>query len=176
LLGKIRTTGVPAKLTVAHLKTLGFKSSSDATLIGVMKFVGLIDASGIPTPMWNEYRGAHHKTVLAKGIRSGYADLFAVYPDAYSRQNSELVHVFSTSSSAGSQVIGKTVQTFKALVEEADFSAASAPTETTLRAGPLHTPAAPAATPTATASNNPLGTSRRGTDGELAARHYDVVG
>lgn len=158
LLAKIRTTGVPAKLTVAHLKTLGFTSSNDATLIGVMKFVGLIDASGIPTSMWNEYRGAHHKTVLANGIRTGYADLFAVYPDAYSRQNSELTHVFSTSSSAGSQVIGKTVQTFKALVEEADFSTASAPTETTLPAGPLHTPAARAATP-ASAPNNPTGPS-----------------
>jgi uncharacterized protein DUF5343 len=155
LLGKIRTTGVPAKLTAAHLKTLGFRSSNDGTLIGVMKFIGLIDASGIPTPMWSEYRGAQHKAVLAKGIRNGYADLFAVYPDANLRPNSELAHVFSTSSSAGAQVIDKTVKTFKAVVDEADFSAANAPTETTLPAGPLHTPAAPTATPAVTASNSP---------------------
>lgn len=147
ILTKVRTTGRPTKLTVAHLKTLGFTSSNDSTLIGVLKFIGFIDASNIPTSVWNEYRGAHHKTVLAKAIRVGYADLFAVYPDANTRSNSELSHVFSTSSSAGSQVINKTVATFKALVEEADFSAESEPTETTLRSGPLHEPAAAAARP-----------------------------
>jgi hypothetical protein len=141
-LAKIRSTGIPPKLTQAHLKTLGFTSSNDGTLIGVMKFVGLIDDSGIPTQMWNAYRGTHHRAVLAKGIREGYADLFAVYPDANVRPNPELTHVFTTSSSAGAQVIGKTVATFKALVDEADFVTVPPPTSTTLNAGPLHTPAA----------------------------------
>lgn len=142
LLQKIRTTGRPAKFTVAHLKTLGFTSSNDTTLIGVLKFIGFIDSSNIPTSLWNEYRGAHHKTVLAKAIRTGYADLFAVYPDANARPNTDLAHVFSTSSSAGAQVINKTIATFKALVEEADFSSDSSPTETSLHSGPLHQPAA----------------------------------
>lgn len=141
-LAKVRSTGRPPKLTQAHLKTLGFTSSNDMTLIGVLKFIGFVDASGIPTSIWNEYRGAHHKTVLADAIRKGYADLFAVYPDANARTNTELAHVFSTSSSAGAQVINKTIQTFKALVEEADFSAGSEPTETSLPSGPLHHPAA----------------------------------
>lgn len=142
LLAKVRTTGVPPKLTIEHLKVLGFTSSNDKTLIGVMKFVGLIDTSGIPTPVWSAYRGGKYKTVLADAIRSGYADLFAIYPDANARSVQDLTHVFSTSSSAGSQVVGKTVATFKALVDEADFTQASDPTETTLPAAPLHTPAA----------------------------------
>lgn len=78
----------------------------------------------------------------AKAIRSGYADLYAVYPDAQTRSNTDLQHVFSTSSSAGQQVVVKTVQTFKSLVDEADFPAHAAPTDTTMQTGPLHTPAA----------------------------------
>lgn len=141
LLGKVRTVGVPQKVTVAWLKTIGFKSSNDATLAGVLRFIGFTDASGIPTATWNAYRGAHHRAVLGEAIRNGYADLFAVYPDANTRPNTDLAHVFSTSSSAGAQVIGKTVATFKALVEEADFSASTLPTETTMATGPLHIPA-----------------------------------
>lgn len=142
LLDKVRSVGVPPKVTVAWLKTIGFTSSNDATLAGVLRFIGFTDASGIPTSTWSAYRGAKHRTVLADAIRSGYADLFAVYPDANSRPNSDLQHVFSTSSSAGSQVINKTIATFKALVDEADFSSSSPSTETTIQTGPLHTPAA----------------------------------
>jgi hypothetical protein len=142
LLEKMRTVGVPPKVTNAWLKTVGFTSSNDSTLIGVLKFIGLIDQSSVPTSRWTAYRGAKHQTVLGEAIRSGYAELYAVYPDAHARSNTELQHVFSTSSSAGQQVIGKTVQTFKALVDEAEFPASAAPTETTMQTGPLHTPAA----------------------------------
>src|ERR1044072_3638377 len=141
-LEKIRTVGVPPKVREAWLKAVGAKSCNDRTLGGVQKYSGLIDESGLPPPRWNTYRAANRKTVLGEAIRSGYAELYAVYPDAHARSNTELQHVFSTSSSAGQQVIGKTVQTFKALVDEAEFPASAAPTETTMQTGPLHTPAA----------------------------------
>lgn len=144
LLDKIRKAGVPPKVTVAWLKSLGFTSSNDATLAGVIRFIGFVDASGIPTSAWTAYRGANHRAVLGEAIRQGYADLFALYPDANTRSNAELTHVFNTSSTAGAQVISKTVQTFKALVDEADFSNAAAPIETAMASGPLHTPAASA--------------------------------
>jgi hypothetical protein len=124
LLTKIRSVGVPPKVTVQWLKTVGFTSSNDVTLIGVLKFIGLIDASNVPTPTWTRYRGADHKKVLGEAVRKGYDDLFGVYPDADRRPNSDLEHVFSTSSSGGKQVIDKTVASFKALVAEAEFSEA----------------------------------------------------
>lgn len=140
LLEKIRTVGVPSKVTVQWLKTVGFTSSNDSSLIGVLKFIGMIDASSIPTSIWTQYRGGKHRTVLGDAIRHGYADLFAVYPDAQSRSNAELDHVFSTSSSGGKQVIGKTIATFKALVDEADFSVEGETTMQLASSGPLHTP------------------------------------
>src|SRR5262249_1178964 len=121
LLAKIREVGVPQKVSLQWLKAVGFKSSNHASLIGVLKFIGFTDSSGIPTSRWTQYRGANHRQVLGKGIREGYADLFAVYADANQRNAGDVDHVFSTSSSGGKQVVGKTVSTFRALAEQADF-------------------------------------------------------
>jgi hypothetical protein len=142
LLGKIREVGVPSKATVQWLRSVGFKSSNDASLIGVLKFIGLVDSSGVPTPAWTQFRGSNHKKLLGEAIRKGYADLFAVYPDAFRRSQSDLDHVFSTSSSGGRQVIAKTISTFKALTDEAEFSPVEAQAELSMESGPLHTPAA----------------------------------
>jgi hypothetical protein len=138
--------GVPPKATPQWLKTVGFKSSNDASLLGALKYIGFIDSSGVPSSRWTQYRGANHKLVLGEAIREGYADLFAVYPDANQRSQSDIDHVFSTSSSGGKQVIAKTVSTFKALAEEAEFSPVNEQTDLRMASGPLHTPALQAST------------------------------
>lgn len=167
LLQKVRTTGIPPKLSTAHIKTLGFTSSNDPSMIGVLKFIGLIDSSGIPTPLWSEYRGQTHRAVLGKAIRQGYSDLFALYPDANSRSVADLTHVFSTSSTGGEQVIKQTVQTFKALVEEADFQTAETNGANVLSTGPLHTAAAPSMAPALPAQNS-------GASPSYPAVHIDI--
>lgn len=156
LLGKIREVGVPKKVTVQWLKTLGFTSSNDKTLIGVLRQIDLVDSSNVPTARWIEYRGADHKTVLGEAIVHGYAELYAVYPDAHQRPQTDLDHVFSTHSTGGKQVIGKTISTFKALAELADFSKVGYPypaaTQVTPPAAsaPVPTPAPPSPAPPAT--------------------------
>jgi hypothetical protein len=94
LLQKVRSTGMPPKLSAAHLKTLGFTSSNDASMIGVLRFIGLIDGSSIPTPLWSEYRGQKHRAVLGRAVKQGYADLFALYPQANMASVADLTHVF----------------------------------------------------------------------------------
>src|SRR5262245_22784224 len=68
LLNKIRTVGVPRKVNADRLKTLGFTS-----LIGILKFIGMIDPSGVPTSAWSALRGAGYKKVLGAAVRQGYA-------------------------------------------------------------------------------------------------------
>jgi hypothetical protein len=143
LLQKVRSTGTPQKLTAAHLKTLGFSSSNDASMIGVFKFIGFVDGSGVPTPLWSEYRGQAPRKVLGRAIRQGYAELFSLYPNAQSISVADLTSVFATSSTGGEQVISKTVTTFKTLVDEADFDDVVG--ETSLPASTLHAPATGAA-------------------------------
>lgn len=141
LLGKIRTVGIPPKVTNAWLKTIGFTSSNDGSLIGVLKYIGFIDASGVPTPRWTQYRGAKHKETLGQAIREGYADLYAVYPDAHEQSNTDLENVFSTSTKGGKQVISKIVSTFRGLADQATFSDKGGE-DLELESEVLHTPVA----------------------------------
>jgi hypothetical protein len=142
LLTKIKEVGVPTKVTYAWLKTLGFTSSNDGSLVGVLRSAGLIDASGIPTERWGQFRGARGKIVLGEGIRQGYSELYAVYPDAHVRSNTELEHVFSSSSKAGKQAISKAVSTFKNLCAEADFVEGAVEGEAHFKSETLHSPVA----------------------------------
>ncbi len=155
LLAKIREVGVPRKVTVQWLKSVGFTSSNDASMIGVLKQVALIDPSGIPTPTWSKYRGSDHKKVLGEAIREGYADLFAVYPDADRRPPEDLEHVFSTSSSGGKQVIAKTVSTFRSLADQAEFPPVGTQTDLRVPSGPLHKPASQAPPPSVQSQTEP---------------------
>lgn len=124
LLDKIRHTGVPPKATLAWLKSLGFTSSNDATVLPILKFIGLCDQSGVPTDAWKHYRGGQHGAVLAGCIQNGYSELFTIYPSAHQQSDGDLTSFFTTRSSAGKQVISKTVTTFKTLCGKADFSGA----------------------------------------------------
>lgn len=143
LLDKIKTVGVPPKVTNAWLKTIGFTSSNDGSLIGVLKVAQLIDSSQVPTPLWQKFRGSEGPVALAEGIRTGYAELYGVYPDAHNRPNNDLENVFSQSSKAGKQAISKAVATFKNLAKEADFakgSSTASPAEKHFEATTLHAP------------------------------------
>ncbi len=122
VLQKIRDSGVPDQAGSKWLKSLGFTSSNDSSLMSVLKFIGFVDGQGTPSQYWRDYRGAHYKKVLANAIRNGYQELFQVYPDAQNRDAGDIAHVVSTRSSAGKQVINKTVSTFFELVKQADFA------------------------------------------------------
>jgi hypothetical protein len=121
-LGKVRSLGVPANVTTKWLESIGYKSSNDRSILGVIRQIKFIDDANNPTEKWSKYRGGNYKQVLADGIREGYEDLFAVYPAAHNRSNEELENFFSTKSTAGKQVISAIVGTFKTLCELADFS------------------------------------------------------
>ncbi len=169
LFTKLREVGVPSKVTVRWLTSIGFTSSNDASLLGVLKFIGFVDASGVPTPKWSNYRGTNYRKVLAEAIREGYIDLFAVYPDAWQRSQTELEHVFSTSSTGGQQVIAKTVSTFKSLAELAEFTPVAAQTDMHMSSGPLHVPVSG---PSSGSTTAPLSADR--TRGSGPSVHIDV--
>jgi len=88
-LSHVQSAGVPEKITQKYLEKVGFKSTNDRYIIGVPKSIGLIDASGVPTQLWQSYRNRKAAgATLATALRTGYSDLFRTYPDAY-RKDSE---------------------------------------------------------------------------------------
>jgi len=146
LLSKIQTVGIPPAVTQKWLKSIGFTSSNDGSLIGVLKQIGFVDQGGAPTDRWSQYRGPKSKQVLGSAIKSGYADLYAIYPDADRRTRQELEGVFGTSTKGGKEVISKLVSTFRQLADEASFEGGdTTPTHASVSATTLHAPvAAPA--------------------------------
>jgi hypothetical protein len=124
LFTKIKQTGIPSKVSNQWLKSLGFTSSNDGSLLTILKAVGFADSDST-TDLWKQYRGQDGNQVLAKGIHEGYAELFLTYPHAYDCSKEDLQHFFSTHSSAGKQAISKTISTFQELCKLADFSTSS---------------------------------------------------
>jgi len=118
---------VPKKVTQEYLVLVGLKSKADRTMIPVLKAVGLIDGSGIPTQYYGELRDTSKgPTILAGLIRKTYEDLYATYGDADAQDNEKLAGFFRVKSpQLGTSAIQFQIATFKALCDFADFKTQS---------------------------------------------------
>jgi hypothetical protein len=124
LIQQLQDVGVPAKVTTNYLESLGYKSKNDRTFLGLLRAIGFIDASGVPTDVWRQYRNkSNAKVVIATALRTTYKDLFATYADAYRRDNEALRNFFSSHTSVGESALRFMVATFKTLSELGDFGA-----------------------------------------------------
>lgn len=164
----VPSTGMPDKMTIKELEKRGFKSSNDRSILSILKFIGLIDESGVPVQSWVAFKQrATNRSVLASLLRSAYADLFKQYPDAQARGDGELRDFMSASKpAAGERTIQAMVATFKALCSMADWPAQGEDAE------PL-TPAA--ASQAETRETSPASTSRApATVASVSAQHAPV--
>jgi hypothetical protein len=128
----IQSAGVPSsKVTFQYISSVGFKSSNDRAILTVLKAIGFVDGSGLPTEVWRAYRNkSHAKKVLAAALRKSYTTLFTTYPDANRKDTEALRNFFSSHTSVGEGALGYMVRTFKQLADMADFeSPAEALTE-----------------------------------------------
>jgi hypothetical protein len=124
-LDAIQTAGVPPRVTFEFLKTLGFKSSNDRTMIQVLKAIGFVDANGAPTSLYKEYRDpSRGPRVLAQALRGAYADLFLAHTKANELTADKLKGIIATKTSKGERVVAEIARTFQALAKKADFSGA----------------------------------------------------
>lgn len=135
---------VPEKVTQRYLESIGMKSKNDRTIIPVLKFVGLLDGSGIPTGDYKTFRDkSKGPGILANLIRTAYKDLYSTYEDAHSQSDEALSNYFHAKSELGERAIGFQLATFKALSEFGDFKGI-VPTS---QVGPAGITPAPGVTP-----------------------------
>jgi hypothetical protein len=129
IFASIQKAAVPTQgFTYEFLKALGYASSSDRPIIPVLKAIKFLDESGKPTVLYRDYKDpAVARHALAKGIREGYADLFAIDTEAHTRTQAELAGMFGRLSDKGDSVTNKMGMTFHALASLADFSGAEEP-------------------------------------------------
>ncbi|HUT32343.1 MAG TPA: DUF5343 domain-containing protein [Planctomycetota bacterium] len=143
--GQLQEVGKPDKVPMKWIEALGFKSKNDRYLLTIMKSLGFVDNGGVPTERWGAYRNKETApAVMAVAVREAYRALFATYPEAHQKDTEALRNFFSTHSSVGARVVSLMVNTFKALVELADFDAAEpAADKVTEGKGVVRVPPAP---------------------------------
>ena len=121
----IQDAEAPDQFTTAFLEQLGFKSSTDRLIIGVLKSLGFLDEAGKPTQNYFDFFDkSKSKQILASGIRKAYQDLFKINIKA-NELNSDTIKNKLKIISQGKltpAVLTFMARTFLALVNLADFS------------------------------------------------------
>lgn len=115
----------PARFTNKFLEDLGYKSSSDRLIVGMLKALGLLNDTGEPTQRYYEFLDqTQSKKILAKGIQEAYEDIFNVNKDAQNMSQEEVKNKLKTLTHGqkGDAVVDKMAKTFKTLCDYADWS------------------------------------------------------
>jgi hypothetical protein len=121
----IRNAQAPEKFTIKFLESLGFTTTNDRLIIGVLKALGFLDEASIPTQRYFEFLDdTQSENVLAQGIREAYADLFRVNNKANEMSEAEVKSKLKTlmQGSKSENVLRLMAMTFTALCKNADFS------------------------------------------------------
>ena len=129
ILAAIRNAQAPEKFTITFLESLGFTSTNDRLILGVLKALGFLDEAGTPTQRYFEFLDdTQSKTVLAQGIREAYADLFRVNNKANEMGEAEVKNKLKTltQGAKSENVLRLMAMTFAALCKNADFSKTAA--------------------------------------------------
>lgn len=125
ILNSIQKAAVPEAFGVDFLKDMGYTSSNDRSVIKVLKFLGMLDASGKPQTSYREYMDhTKSKKVLAGCMMNAYDDLFKSDKNAHTKSATDLKGWFKTKTGSGEKVAEKMSTTFKSLASYADFSGA----------------------------------------------------
>jgi hypothetical protein len=126
ILSAVQNAQAPKNFTTRFLESLGYQNAADRLIIGVFKAIGFLTQEGAPASRYFEFLDqTQSKMVLAQGIQEAYADLFQINKKAYELSGPELKNKLKTltQGQVGDAVLEKMVGTFKALAQQADFTA-----------------------------------------------------
>jgi hypothetical protein len=124
LFSKIASAKVPDNFTHKFLQqTIGLKGTNDRPLIPLLRNLGLIDTSNVPTPEYRQLKNsAAAKVTLAASIRKAYAPLFEADEQAHSLGTEKLKGLIAQVAGTDDDMTARIVATFGALVKLADFN------------------------------------------------------
>lgn len=127
----IKQAQAPERFSSKFLEGLGFKSTNDRKIIGILKELGFLDADGKPTPRYFEYLDlSRSEEVLAWAIREEFSDLFAINKEAHKLTPEQVKNKLRTLYAGAKKdtVITLIANTFSALTKSADFEKATTTT------------------------------------------------
>lgn len=124
-LNAIVSAEAPERFTQKFLSQLEFTSSNDRLFIGLLKGLGFIEESGVPTQRYFNYLDqTRSKAVLADALREAYSDLFTVNKKAHELSIEEVKNKLRTLTQGkkSDRVLSYMATTFTKLCELADWT------------------------------------------------------
>ncbi len=114
----------PEKFTYKFLEQMEFTSSNDRLFIALLKALGFLDESGVPTQRYFDFLDQTQSgVVLAAAIEEAYSDLFAVNKKANEMSVDDVKGKLKTLTQGqkSETVLTLMANTFKALCDYADW-------------------------------------------------------
>lgn len=121
----IRNAQAPERFTHKFLEGLGFGSSNDRLLIGMLKDLGFLDEDAIPQERYYQYLDrSRSEAVMAEALRETFADLFAVNANAQDLTAKQVENKLRTlyAGKKSDNTVNRIARSFDALTKIADFS------------------------------------------------------
>ncbi|WP_341646117.1 DUF5343 domain-containing protein [Thauera sp. SDU_THAU2] len=150
-LAKIQDGQAPENFTQQHLKDIGFGSSNHRTYIPLLKAIGFLTPSGVPTERYHAYRDTSQaRAVLGAALKDAYSDLFVIKANPTERDRDLIQGKFKSTHNTSDRVAELMAKTFFGLLKQADIDhVLSKPKAATVQEEtPALAPAAPTPQPT----------------------------
>lgn len=117
----------PAQLTADTLKRLGLAPANESRILGVLKFLGIIDDSGNRTDaakrIFAVHDDAEFSNALGDLVRNAYKDLFDLHGEAsWTLDQGKLISYFRQADQTSALVGQRQATTFQVLASIAGFS------------------------------------------------------
>ena len=125
IMNSILGARAPERFTNKFLEDLGYKSSNDRLIVGVLKSLRLLNETGEPTQRYYDFLDqTQSKKIIAIGIQEAYEDLFNLKKDAQNMSQEDVKNKLKTltQGSKGDKVIESMARTFKTLCDYAEWS------------------------------------------------------
>lgn len=125
IMNSILGARAPERFTNKFLEDLGYKSSNDRLIVGVLKSLGLLNETGEPTQRYYDFLDqTQSKKIIAIGIQEAYEDLFNLKKDAQNMSQEDVKNKLKTltQGAKGDRVIESMARTFKTLCDYAEWS------------------------------------------------------
>jgi hypothetical protein len=125
ILEQLRKGTAPDTFNADHLKSLGFTSSNDRGVIPLLKALGFLSDSGVPTPRYLAFRDESRSgAVLGEALLEAYSDIFHVNANPSEKDRKAIAGKFKATHNSSDLVAERQAATFLALLELADLNKA----------------------------------------------------
>ena len=102
---RIKEVEVPQKFTYDFLENVMlFKSNNDRYLVSLLKKMGFLETSGIPTDLYKKFRNdAESKQILGIGFENAYSELYKLNKNLHKLKEDEITGYVKSATGQGDE-------------------------------------------------------------------------